>query len=224
MAEAKAEHEPTMEEILASIRKIISEDDDEKSAPSEASDDEFESELEDDVVEEEPSVLEVAEPEEEQGLEDDFNSIVDEDDDDGILELTERVSDDPEAPDDLLIMEDEPIAAKRPPVPEPEPVEFDELANEPEAASEPEAVVSNTVTQQDDLVSDQVVEIASSRFSALLASMVVAEKPGVGLTLEGLVREMIRPMLKEWLDANLQNIVDEKVEAEITRIVARSRR
>jgi len=37
-------------------------------------------------------------------------------------------------------------------------------------------------------------------------------------TLEGLVQEMMRPMLKQWLDANLPRIVEEKVEAEILRM------
>jgi cell pole-organizing protein PopZ len=29
---------------------------------------------------------------------------------------------------------------------------------------------------------------------------------------------MLRPMIKEWLDANLASIVEEKVEAEVERI------
>ena len=41
---------------------------------------------------------------------------------------------------------------------------------------------------------------------------------GSDTTLEGLVRELLRPMIKEWLDANLASIVEEKVEAEVERI------
>ncbi len=37
-------------------------------------------------------------------------------------------------------------------------------------------------------------------------------------SLEGLAREMLKPMLKEWLDSNLPNIVDTMVEREIARI------
>jgi cell pole-organizing protein PopZ len=39
-------------------------------------------------------------------------------------------------------------------------------------------------------------------------------------TLEGVVREMLRPMLREWLDANLPRMVEEMVQREIARITA----
>ena len=39
-------------------------------------------------------------------------------------------------------------------------------------------------------------------------------------TLEGMVREMLRPMLLEWLDANLPRMVEEMVQREIARITA----
>ena len=37
-------------------------------------------------------------------------------------------------------------------------------------------------------------------------------------SLEGMVREMLRPMLKDWLDTNLPPIVEAMVDREITRI------
>ncbi|MET0238935.1 MAG: DUF2497 domain-containing protein, partial [Sphingobium sp.] len=40
-------------------------------------------------------------------------------------------------------------------------------------------------------------------------------------TLEGLVREMLRPMLKEWLDTRLPEMVEGLVKKEIDRIVGR---
>jgi hypothetical protein len=40
-------------------------------------------------------------------------------------------------------------------------------------------------------------------------------------SLEGLVREMLRPMLAQWLDANLPNIVEKLVAAEIARIAGK---
>ncbi|GGD61989.1 DUF2497 domain-containing protein [Erythrobacter arachoides] len=42
-------------------------------------------------------------------------------------------------------------------------------------------------------------------------------------SLEGLVREMLRPMLAQWLDANLPEIVDRQVKAEIARIAGKKR-
>ncbi|MFB0611904.1 DUF2497 domain-containing protein [Aurantiacibacter poecillastricola] len=40
-------------------------------------------------------------------------------------------------------------------------------------------------------------------------------------SLEGLVREMMRPMLAKWLDANLPDIVERLVKAEIARIAGK---
>jgi cell pole-organizing protein PopZ len=37
-------------------------------------------------------------------------------------------------------------------------------------------------------------------------------------TLEDLVREMLRPILKSWLDDNLPNLVERLVRAEIERV------
>jgi cell pole-organizing protein PopZ len=40
-------------------------------------------------------------------------------------------------------------------------------------------------------------------------------------TLEDLVRDMLKPMLKEWLDANLPDMVERLVRAEIERVSRR---
>jgi cell pole-organizing protein PopZ len=39
-----------------------------------------------------------------------------------------------------------------------------------------------------------------------------------GLTIEALMRDMLRPMLKEWLDENLPTVVERMVEKEIARV------
>jgi cell pole-organizing protein PopZ len=41
---------------------------------------------------------------------------------------------------------------------------------------------------------------------------------GSGTTLEGMLADMLRPMLKEWLDENLPSVVERMVEKEISRI------
>ncbi len=41
-------------------------------------------------------------------------------------------------------------------------------------------------------------------------------------SLEGLTRELLKPMLKEWLDANLPELVESMVEREIARITRKS--
>ena len=42
-----------------------------------------------------------------------------------------------------------------------------------------------------------------------------------GKTIEDLVKEMLRPMLKEWLDRNLPPMVERFVEREIVRLTRR---
>ena len=43
-----------------------------------------------------------------------------------------------------------------------------------------------------------------------------------GPTIEDLVREEVRPLLKAWLDANLPPVVERLVRAEIERVVGRA--
>lgn len=69
------------------------------------------------------------------------------------------------------------------------------------------------------LVSDTVAAAAAASFGHLSASIAM---PPSGLTLDDVVREMLRPLLQQWLDANLPTIVQEAVQAEVDRI-ARSR-
>lgn len=47
---------------------------------------------------------------------------------------------------------------------------------------------------------------------------------GRDLTIEGLVREMLRPMLKEWLDRNLPYLIERLVKKEIDFMVNRAER
>jgi cell pole-organizing protein PopZ len=62
-----------------------------------------------------------------------------------------------------------------------------------------------------------------------LAALAMLAEPGAPpqivrsgeTSLEGLVREMLRPMLAQWLEANLPQIVDRMVQAEIARIAGK---
>ncbi|MES2337498.1 MAG: DUF2497 domain-containing protein [Pseudomonadota bacterium] len=51
-----------------------------------------------------------------------------------------------------------------------------------------------------------------------LSRMIVKPDVAGSDTLEGMVREMLRPMLRDWLDANLPGIVETMVAKEIARI------
>jgi len=205
MAQEATESEPTMEEILASIRRIIDED---------------EQPAEDAAAEEAPAAEAQPEPEPEP------EAPADED----VLELTDRVEEpaggtEPLAvEDDLMIVdrdEDEVVEAPEPepvaeaPMPEPEP-EPEPVAAAPEPEPEP---APEPIVDEDALLDQTTATAAAGAFSALNENLKIAS--GDGTTLETIVRELMRPMLKQWLDSNLPRIVEEKVEAEIARVSRR---
>lgn len=64
-------------------------------------------------------------------------------------------------------------------------------------------------------------EVAARHSLSTLSSMLVAPKEGEDNTLDGLVRSMLKPMLKEWLDARLPALVEDMVAKEIARITGR---
>jgi cell pole-organizing protein PopZ len=70
------------------------------------------------------------------------------------------------------------------------------------------------------LVSDAALNASRSAIAALSALVIKPEITGSD-TLEGLVREMLKPMLAEWLDQRLPDVVERLVAQEISRITAR---
>ena len=85
----------------------------------------------------------------------------------------------------------------------------DAAAPAAEAAPAPSAVLSDISAR------------AARESLANLSKMVVKTDDMPGNTLEALVQEMLRPMLKDWLDANLPQIVEGLVKREIDRITGR---
>jgi cell pole-organizing protein PopZ len=159
MSDTKAQQEPTMEEILASIRRIISEDD-------------------------APQGVEAA-PEE------------------------PREADEPELDADADDYGE--------PVYEPEPVREPEPVKPPVPETPPAAAASPA--QDEALVSPRAASAAASAFGELSSA---ASAPRESRSLEDLAREMLKPMLRQWLDDNLPRIVQAAVQAEVERI-SRSR-
>ena len=152
-------NEPTMEDILSSIKKIISEDSAKVLAaprPRRGG------------AREETATQPVADPQ--------TSDAADEED---VLELTETS------------LELEPVA---------------------EASVAPAPI---------ELVSPNAEVASRSALDALSALIVKPETHGTD-TLEGLVREMLRPMLREWLDANLPQVVEGLVQKEVARISGKS--
>lgn len=106
----------------------------------------------------------------------------------------------------------------RAPDAEPEIDDEDELLDETGARfeAEPSAVLELSEAAQS-AVSEAVQARAPESFSALSSMRLRGDGTGPE-TLEGLVREMLQPMLKGWLDANLPEIVEQMVAREIARI------
>jgi cell pole-organizing protein PopZ len=171
-----------MEEILASIRRIISEDDAPQAEAAEAQ-------------HQEPAAFEPApepEPEPEAAHDD-------------VLELTERVAPPAESIGDIDAYE------KPAPTPAPAPVAA------PAPTPAPAPVFSRKPEER--LVSEPSASAAASAFDNLSAAIAL---PPAGRTLEDLAGELLRPLLKAWLDENLPGIVQAKVAEEVERI-SRSR-
>ncbi len=199
MADA-AENEPSMEEILSSIRRIINEDDDEAPAEAEA---------------EAASEPAADEPQSQEDVDAMFDEPAGETGGDDVLELTETVDDIDEGTEPLAMDDDLMIVDREEEVePEPEP--------EPEPAAEPEPVIDFDALADetaDGIMSEPAAAAAMGSFHTLAENIRISDEEG--RTLEGVVRALLRPMLKEWLDANLPSIVDEKVQAEIDRVARR---
>jgi hypothetical protein len=169
-----------MEEILASIRRIISEDD----APAP------DPEVPAAVHASEPALhaLEPAPhasgPEPAAAAEDD------------VLELTDRL--------------DEPAPLER----------LGDLDLMPAGAPEPARAPEPLFSSDETIVSPPAASTAASAFGQLHRQVLM---PAEGRSLEDVVRELLRPLLKGWLDEHLPGIVQSAVEAEVDRI-SRQRR
>ena len=173
--------DPSMEDILASIRRILSEDEPDAApqptaAPGGA-----------DVVPLDPSML-VEEPH-------------------PTPSAPPRPQPVPEEPPTMIA-----------PSPAPAPIPAPMPAPMPAAAPPPPA--------SQGLLAPEAAAAASSSVGSLLRTLAserqqVAVRAG-GPTIEDLVREELRPLLKTWLDANLPALVERLVRTEIERVVGRA--
>jgi len=84
-----------------------------------------------------------------------------------------------------------------------------------------EAVTLPPVDLGPPLMEADVADESRQRLEALAALAASAPPIPQANPLEELVREMLRPILKQWLDDHLPSIVDEHVKREIHRITGR---
>jgi uncharacterized protein len=224
------EHEPSMEEILSSIRRIIADEEADETHPE---DDELgTAEAHADALNEDADAL--------------ARAAEDEDPED-VLELTRVVRDGGEVVD-LNAGSAAATGLYGEPAPEPESealpetdrdeIELAPLDEEPDRESqiptwheskqkEPTAVETKSVATGPELVSAPVASATTGAFAKL--SEAVHKTPpeesvadDSGRTIEQFVEDMIRPLLKEWLDENLPPIVERLVQREIQKIARRA--
>lgn len=192
MSDAKAQQEPSMEEILASIRRIISEDADGQK----------------------PAALDMAMPEQALGAHDD-----------DVLDLTDKVND-----DGSVVSLHQGDAASDFPAPR---------ASKPSFSLDPHDDDADEIAfDKDDfskaLMSDTAASSAASAFAELEQEMASPAPPpprqaapaslSGSMSVEQLVMDALRPLLKDWLDRNLPSLVEDLVRAEIERVAQGSRR
>ena len=78
------------------------------------------------------------------------------------------------------------------------------------------------ITEGPTLLSDNAAAASRERLATLSALRQRGEAPADPGALEAVVREMLKPMLKDWLDANLPEIVEQLVAREVARITGKS--
>jgi uncharacterized protein len=195
MTQPAKSQEPSMEEILASIRRIIADDDASKTAQRAAA------EAQKAPPPPPPPRVVAAPPPpppppEPEPLPEPEPVAIEEPSD--ILELTESMAAPIETPQFRTIDGSSDLSFAEEPPPPPPPIE------EPAPAYEaPER-----------LVSKETSFVVDSAFNSLAQTVLVKN----ARTLEDLVREMLRPLLKSWLDDNLPGMVERLVRAEIERV------
>ncbi|MGC8476906.1 MAG: DUF2497 domain-containing protein [Acetobacteraceae bacterium] len=131
----------------------------------------------------------------------------------------------PPAAEDVLVLEPSMMRSDLPPAPA-EPA-ADEKPAAAAAAQAPEAAREEEPTPPpgSGLVAPETAAAAAASVAGLvrtLASDRALQVRAGGPTIEDLVRQMLRPLLKEWLDANLPALVERQVRAEIERVVGRA--
>lgn len=206
MNDGQGQQEPTMEEILASIRRIISDEEQPEGKPGEeveadntpvAAVPEPEEPEEPETPQEETPLETDAAPEEaEAEAEESAEALASEENQEGVLELTEMVKEDGSV---VSLREEQ---ARREAAPE---------------NAAPEAVEG----LESELMSQAAATSATAAFASLAGAVSSSRGVSIGAgnrTLEDLVKELLRPMLKEWLDSNLPPMVQRIVEKEISKL------
>jgi cell pole-organizing protein PopZ len=219
---AKAQ-EPSMEEILASIRRIIADDDPSRVPPGAASPPPAAPDV---LAAPAPHVLAAPAPHETESAGPKAATATKTGEEiDSMLAQLQAVSrqaapsrDEP--PVEILDLSDEMAAPAAAPAPALRTIDgendlvLEEGAADPPPPSAPAREPRRAEADERGLVSPATSAAVDSAFNTLAQTVPVQSSR----TLEDLVREMLRPMLKTWLDDNLPGLVERLVRAEIERV------
>lgn len=187
------EQEPSIEEILASIRQIIS-DDDETRDPVEV-----------EQPKEEKFEIPVHTPE--PVKEEPRQSFAD------ILDLTNEIKDEEKVIVHAEEKYDIPLHQPEPPKPAPvrPSVDLDFGSEDEPVFTAPAAAATTEAFSR--LVGNIPLERPESR----------AVHGDGGLTLEEITKDLLRPMLRQWIDENVPRLVERLVEKELEKLARRAR-
>jgi cell pole-organizing protein PopZ len=191
--------DPSMEEILASIRRILN-DDDAPAAPAPASASEVPA-ADDDVLVLDPSMMVSA------------STAAD----------SRSVPPEPEPALDVMDFESAPAIAETEPMappPQASPPPQEVQAATPFSSPDPEEPPPSA----SDLLGPEATAAAASSVGSLVRTLAAGRATQVyagGPTLEDVVRAELRPLLRDWLNVNLPPMVERLVRAEIERVVGR---
>lgn len=112
--------------------------------------------------------------------------------------------------------------AEAPPPPPPKPkedvFELTEVLDEPKP--EPKRVEIDLRDSVDDesILTHHAASATLEGFARLAANMAIDRKGTGAVTLEDIVREMLRPLLRDWLDTHLPPIIERMVQKELDRL------
>lgn len=196
MSQSARAQEPSMEEILASIRRIIADDNpDAAKAPAAAASG---------PVPQSKPAQHSSTPVKSAMTQDDIDAMLaDQAADEGdVLDLGEPVS--PPMSDSAPVFRQVPASD----------VVFRDEPTSPQLVSEEPVSYAESPQPVEQLLSVETNAAVSAAFGSL-ATTILTEN---SRTIEDLVREMLRPMLKAWLDDNLPGLVERMVRAEIERV------
>jgi cell pole-organizing protein PopZ len=216
MSKGETASEPSMDEILSSIRKIIAEDEVEEPATAEPGTSTSAAGA-DDEVEADDDILELTEDDEVTAESEPVADAIDATDDG--WSRSPDAADAADAPTAEPAAEHDPLAVDHdPPEGDPGPAE---PVEETAAASATTATAPATLKAMTEALLDSGTATAAS---GALQRLSAAVAPGAALpagerTIEAFLADMVRPELKAWLDQHLPGLVERIVEREIKKLV-----